>query len=255
MSSEQPLAGRVALVTGASRGVGREIALQLAGAGADVAVNYRKDRDAAEETVALIREAGRDADAFGGDVGVLDDCRSLAESVIGRFGSVGILVNNAGIASRGRSVAKTDPEELERVMRVHALGPHHLCQAVLPSMREQERGDIIFISSVATRSMAAGGGPYNMGKAAMEALASTLANEVVGQGIRVNVVAPGLVETEMGRRLMKALAGTDDMRAIDSTMPLGRVCTPADVASVVTFLCGPGAEYVTGQKIDVDGGA
>lgn len=185
----------------------------------------------------------------------IEDDRRLVEEVARDFGTIDILVNNGGIASRGQSVAETDPDELERVVRTHALGPHHLCQAVLPLMRERPRGDVIFISSVATLTMAAGGAPYGMGKAAMEALALTLAVEERQNGIRVNVVAPGLVDTTMGQKLMKAVAGIDDMRALDSSMPFGRVCQPEDVANVVRFLVSDSASYVTGQKINVDGDA
>ena len=249
------LQGRVALVTGGGRGVGRAISLGLAADGAAVAVNYRADADAAAAVVEEIRSAGGDAEAFAAAVGDDRACDAMVAAVVERFGHVDLLVNNAGIASRGRSVLRTDPEELERVVRVHALGPHRVCAAVLPSMREQPRGDIVFISSVATQHLAAGGAPYNMGKAAMEALAFTLAKEEVRHGIRVNVVAPGLVDTDMGQRLMRAVAGVEDLRAIDATMPLGRVCTPEDVAGVVRFLVSDAAGYVTGQKVNVDGGA
>jgi NAD(P)-dependent dehydrogenase (short-subunit alcohol dehydrogenase family) len=178
----------------------------------------------------------------------------MVEAVVADFGHVDILVNNAGIASRGSSVVETDPAELERVVRIHALGAHHLCQLVLPSMRARPRGDIVMISSVATLSHGANGAPYNMGKAALEALAFTLAKEERGHGVRVNVVAPGLVETEMGRRLMRAAAGVTDLRILDAAAPYGRVCQPQDVAGVVRFLVSDGAGYVNGQKVYVDGG-
>jgi NAD(P)-dependent dehydrogenase (short-subunit alcohol dehydrogenase family) len=178
----------------------------------------------------------------------------MVDAVLADFGSIGILVNNAGIASRGQSVERTDPLELERVVRTHALGAHHLCQLVLPSMKRQPRGDIVMISSVATLTYAGGGAPYNMGKAALEALAFTLSKEVKKHGIRVNVVAPGLVETEMGRRLMKATAGVDDLRKLDAAMPFGRVCQPEDVANAVRWLVSERASYVTGEKINVHGG-
>jgi len=252
-SSELPLSGRVALVTGGGRGIGRAISLGLAADGADVAVNYRKDRAAAEETVAAIEALGRRASAHQASVDLVDDDRRLAAEVVAEYGAVDILVNNGGIASRGHTVADTDPAELERVMRTHALGPHHLCQAVLPSMRTRPRGDIVFISSVATLTHAANGGPYNMGKAAMEALAFTLAKEELGHGIHVNIVAPGLVDTSMGQKLMKAVAGVDDLRALDSSMPFGRVCQPDDVADVVRWFVSPAAGYVTGQRVNVDG--
>jgi 3-oxoacyl-[acyl-carrier protein] reductase len=249
------LQGRVALVTGGGRGVGRAIARGLAADGAAVAVNYRRDADAAAAVVDEILAAGGDARAYGAAVGDDEATDRMVAEVIERFGPVDLLVNNAGIASRGRTVADTEPAELERVVRVHALGPHRLCAAVLPSMRTRPRGDVVFISSVATQHLAAGGAPYNMGKAAMEALAMTLAKEEVRHGIHVNVVAPGLVDTDMGQRLMRAVAGVEDLRAIDSSMPLGRVCTPDDVAAVVRFLVSDAAGYVTGQKVNVDGGA
>ncbi len=248
------LVKRVALVTGGSRGIGRAIALALAEDGADVAVSYRRDEVAAAETVAAIEAFGRRARAYPAAVDAEGDCERLVRAVLSDFGFVDILVNNAGIASRGQSVEKTEPAELERVVRIHALAPHRLCQLVLPSMKTRPRGDIIMISSVATLHHAALGAPYDMGKCAMEALAFTLAKEVKKDGIRVNVVAPGLVETEMGRRLMKATAGVDDLRQLDATMPFGRVCQPDDVAGAVRWLVSDRASYVTGEKLNVWGG-
>ncbi|MBW2394548.1 MAG: SDR family oxidoreductase [Deltaproteobacteria bacterium] len=246
--------GRVALVTGGGRGVGRAIALGLAEDGADIAVNYRRDEAAANETVEAIRALGREARCYAASVDDYEADAAMVEAVVRDFGHIDILVNNAGIASRGQSVAETDPAELERVVRIHALGPHQLCQLVLPSMRAQPRGDIVMISSVATLHHSANGAPYSMGKAAMEALAFTLAKEEKRNGIHVNVVAPGLIETEMGRRLMKATAGVDDFRKLDASMPFGHVCSPEEVAAVVRFLVSDAARYVTGEKINVHGG-
>jgi 3-oxoacyl-[acyl-carrier protein] reductase len=174
--------------------------------------------------------------------------------IVKDFGHIDILVNNAGIASRGQSVADTDPAEMERVVRVHAFGPHYLSKLVLPQMRQRKRGDIIMISSVATRSMGANGAPYNMGKAAMEALALTLAKEERRHGIRTNIVAPSLTVTEMGRRLTKAMTGGKDISELDATSPFGRVSVPDDVAAVVTFLVSDANPYANGQKVNVDGG-
>jgi len=249
-----PLSGRVALVTGGSRGIGRAIALALAEDGADVAVNYARDEAAAKETVAAIEAKGRRARAYRASVDDFDALRAMVEAVSAELGAIDILINNAGIASRGLSVEKTDPAELERVVRIHALGPHYLCKLVLPGMKTKPRGDIVMISSVATLHHAAGGAPYNMGKAAMESLAFTLAKEVRHKGIRVNVVAPGLVETEMGRRLVKATQKVEDIRTLDRVMPFGRVCQPEDVANVVRFLVSERSSYVTGEKINVHGG-
>ncbi|MGB5759915.1 MAG: SDR family oxidoreductase [Acidimicrobiales bacterium] len=248
------MADRVAIVTGGGRGIGRGIALGLAADGIDVAITYRKDGAAAAETVAEIEAMGRAAAAYQGDVSQPEDnTRNVAE-VIDRFGGFHIVVNNGGIASRGRSVADTDPEELLRVMATHALGPHHLFSVAVPHLRTHERSDIVCISSVATISHGANGAPYSMGKAAVESLAMTLAKEERANGIRVNIVAPGLVETEMGRRLVKGAAGIDDITSLSEQMPFGRVCQPEDIANAVRFFVSDRASYVTGEKINVHGG-
>lgn len=249
------LEGRVALVTGGSRGIGRAIALGLAQDGADVAVNYRRDDEAAAETVAAIQKLGRKAKAYAASVDSWDEDEAMVRQVVEDFGSIGILVNNAGIASRGNSVYDTDPAEMERVVRAHAFGPHYLSKLVLPYMRDQERGDIVMISSVATTRNGGNGAPYNMGKAAMEALAKTLAKEERANNIHVNIVAPGLVETEMGKRLARATRGVADIHELDKSMPFGHVCSPEEIADVVRFVVSDAARYVTGQRIEVDGGA
>lgn len=251
------LTGRVALVTGGGRGIGRAISMMLAEHGATVAVNYVRDKDAADDTASAIVAAGGRATLHQASTDVPADCERLAQEVISAHGAIDILILNAGIASRGRGVADTEAEELWRLVATHALGPHQLCRHVIPSMRTRDRGDIVFISSVATNHMAAYGGPYNMGKAAMEALASTLAKEERDNGIHVNVVAPGLVETDMGVRLARAMTGAKDMqdlRALDESSPFGRVCQPEDVAHAVLWFCSDESGYVTGQRIEVDGG-
>ena len=244
----------MALVTGGGRGIGRAISLGLADDGADVAVNYRRDEEAAGETVEKIRATGRRAERYQASVDSWDDDARMVEQVLADFGHIDVLVHNGGIASRGHTVADTDPAELERVVRTHAIGPHFLSKLVLPSMRAQPRGDVVMISSVATSSHGAGGAPYNMGKAALEALAFTLAKEERRNGIHVNVVAPGLVVTEMGHRLVRAVAGVEDATQLDDSSPFGRVCRPEDVADVVRYLVSDAAGYLTGQRIAVDGG-
>jgi 3-oxoacyl-[acyl-carrier protein] reductase len=248
------LDGRVALVTGGSRGIGRGIALALAEDGADVAINYRRDEDAAAETVAEIEKLGRRARAYQASVDDRAADEAMVKAVLDELGVVDILVNNAGIASRGRSVVDTEYAEIERVVGTHAFGAFHLCQLLVPTMRDRPRGDIVMISSAATRHWAGWSSPYNMGKAALEALAFGLAKEEQRNNIRVNVVAPGLVETEMGRRLVKGAAGVEDIKTLYESSPFGRVCQPEDVANVVRFLVSEGAGYVTGQRIYVDGG-
>ena len=246
---------RVALVTGGGRGIGRAIALALAEDGADVAISYRRDKEAASETVAELEKLGRRAVAYAGSVESQDDDETLAAAVLGDFGFVDILVNNAGIASRGHTVADTDPAEMERVWRTHAFGPFMLSKLLLPAMRERERGDIVMISSAATVHLAGNSSPYNVAKASMEALARTLAKEERRHGIHVNVVAPGLVETEMGRRLVKGAMGVQDIHTLDAGSPYGHVCRPDEVAAAVRFLVSDAAGYLTDQKIVVDGGS
>ncbi len=248
------LQGRVALVTGGSRGIGRAIALALAEDGADIAVNYRRDDAAAQETVDEIVGMGRRAFAYAASIDDAEADREMVERAQADLGPISILVNNAGIASRGQAVVDTEPAELLRVIGTHAFGAHYLSRLVLPGMRTQPRGDIIMISSAATRGNGPNGAPYNMAKAALEALAFTLFTEERANGIHVTIVAPGLVETEMGKRLMRASAGVQDLRALDASSPFGRVCQPEDVAAVVRFLVSEQNGYVTGERIYVDGG-
>lgn len=249
------LENRTALVTGGSRGIGRGIALALARAGADVAVNYRRDADAAAEVVAAVEALGRKAKAYHAPVDDFAACADMVEAIVRDFGGISILINNAGIASRGQSVADTDPAEMERVVRVHAFGPHYMSKLAIPHLRKHARSDIVMISSVATLSHSANGAPYNMGKAACEALALTLTKEEREHGIRVNIVAPSLTVSDMGVRLAKAAAGVDDIHALDAQFPFGRVPTPEDVASAVVWLVSDANSYASGQKINIDGGA
>jgi 3-oxoacyl-[acyl-carrier protein] reductase len=249
------LEGRVVLVTGGGRGIGKAIALGLAEDGADVAVNYRRDEEAARETVSEIEKLGRRARAYAASVDDYGQCEAMVGAVIADLGHVDLLVNNAGNASRGQTVADTDPAELERVVRTHAFGAWSCSKLVLPSMRTRPRGDIVMISSAATLHMAANSAPYNMAKAALEALAATLAKEERRNGIHVNVVAPGLVDTEMGRRLVKGAMGVSDIRTMDAGSAFGHVCSPEEVADAVRFLVSDDASYLTGQRIGVDGGA
>jgi 3-oxoacyl-[acyl-carrier protein] reductase len=248
------LKGRVALVTGGSRGIGRAVAVGLAGAGADVAVNFRRDEEAARETVANIEQLGSRAAAYQASVDRPEDDELMADAVLRDFGHVDILVHNAGIASRGQSVVDTDPAEIERVWRTHAFGAFVLSKLLIPSMRTRSRGDIVMISSVATVNWGPNSSPYNMAKASLEALAWTLVKEERPHGIHVNVVAPGLVETEMGRRLVRGAMSVEDIHTLDKRSPFGHVCRPEEVADVVLFLVSDQAGYVSGQKILVDGG-
>ena len=245
---------RVALVTGGGRGVGKGISLSLAAAGATVAVNNRREVESAAETVREIEALGGKAIAFSASVDDYEQNAQMVADIERDLGPVSILVNNAGIASRGRSVVDTDPEEMRRVVATHAFGPHYLAALTLPKMRTLGRGDFVMNSSVATRTLGPNGAPYNMGKTAMEALAYTLAKEEREHGIRVNIVAPGLVDTDMGQRLIIAVQGVEDIRSLDQSMPFGRVCQPEDVANVGRFLVSDENSYLTGERLYCDGG-
>ena len=164
-------------------------------------------------------------------------------------------MHNAGIASRGLAVRETTRDELERVMSVHALAPHDLTARLLPAMRKAERSDVIFISSAEVGAMHANGAPYNMGKSAMEALAFTLAKEEATHGVRVNIIAPGLVITDMGNRLVKSMTGEGSEQLDEQNLfPFRRACRPEDIATAVTAVLSPSFAYMTGQRIGIDGG-
>ncbi|MBJ18264.1 MAG: SDR family oxidoreductase [bacterium] len=248
------LLGRSALVTGGHHGIGRAIALGLASDGADVAITYRNRSDAAEDCVERMRAMGRRSLAIPAALDRLPELEAAAEAVLGEFEAIDILVHNAGLDFSGASVAETEEAELDRLMRINAYVPHQLSRRLLPAMRRRPRGDIVILSSVVTQIRGAGYAPYAMSKAAVEALASVLAKEEREHGIRVNVVAPGLVETEMGQRYVDAMSESGDLRDFDAVVPYGRVCQPEQVADVVRFLVSDGAAYVNGQRIYVDGG-
>jgi NAD(P)-dependent dehydrogenase (short-subunit alcohol dehydrogenase family) len=247
------LAGRTALVTGASRGIGRGIALALAEAGADVAVNYSRDEAAAAETVAAIEALGRKAKAYQASVADEEASAAMVTAIEADFGPLSILINNAGVASRGKAVADTDAAEVEKLLAIHAVGAHRLSRLALPQLRRHDRSDIVIISSVATLSPAANGAPYTMAKAAGEALALTLAKEEMRNGVRVNIVAPSLTVSDMGERLARAITGNDDIHHLDAKFPFGRVPTPDDVAAAVLWFVSDANPYCSGQKLNIDG--
>ncbi|MFN3231698.1 MAG: SDR family NAD(P)-dependent oxidoreductase [Alphaproteobacteria bacterium] len=247
------LEGRVAIVTGGNRGIGKGIAQCLAKDGAAIAINYRGDAESAKDTAEELRDMGVEAKAYQAGVDKYEDVQEMVAAVMRDFGQIDILVNNAGIASRGLSVADTDPAEFERVVRTHAFGTFYMTHEVIPHMRQRPRGDIVMVSSAATRRWMPNGAPYNVGKAGIEAIAYGVAKEELKNNIRVNIVAPGVVETDMGRRLVKAMSGVEDMREMDADSPFGHVCQPEDVGNVVRYLVSDLNSYVTGERIYVDG--
>ena len=246
------LAGKYAVVTGAGSGIGKAIALALAKQGAFVDV-LEVNVEAANDTVEQIRSAGGQADAVECDVSNHGQVQEVFDKLGSDRGGLDCLVNNAGIASRGLSVADTSPEEVDKLFAVHAAGPHRLSRLALPQLRSHARSDIIVISSIATYTHSPNGAPYTMAKAAGEALAYALAKEELGNGVRVNIVAPALTVSDMGEKLSRAITGNEDIHHLDTKMPFGRVAVPADVAAAVVWFVSGANSYCSGQKLNIDG--
>jgi 3-oxoacyl-[acyl-carrier protein] reductase len=247
------LLGQVAVVTGGSRGIGRGIALALAEAGADLVINYRKDEKAAEDTVSRIQGMGRKALAVQGDVSTFEAARNLTSQASQAFRRIDILVNSAGIASRGNFVEKTEVEEWQRVLSTNLNAAFFCSKAALEYMHRNKKGNIINISSIAASILQAGHSPYAVSKAGLEALTKVLAKEEGPRGIRVNAIAPGIVKTDMGDRLMKAM-GEEVVNARLKLTPLGRIAYPEDLGHLAVFLASDKASYITGKIIHMDGG-
>jgi 3-oxoacyl-[acyl-carrier protein] reductase len=240
--------GRVAIVTGGSRGIGRAVALRLAAEGANVAISYRSNDDAAQETAEAVREAGVECEVFKGDVASLEDVQVLFEGVTDAFGRLDILVNNAGV-TRDNLLMRMKAEEFDEVLRTN-LGGTYLCtRAALRPMIRARWGRIVNVSSVVGLVGNAGQANYAASKAGIIGFTKSVAREVAQRGITANAVAPGYVETELTVSLPENVK-----EAIRTQVPMGRFGEAQEVAEVVTFLAGEGAGYVTGQTIAVDGG-
>jgi len=242
------LEGKVALITGASRGIGRAIAVRLARDGASVAVNYRSDADGADKTLAAITEAGGRGMVVRGDVGSSAAVSALIGTTCSELGGIHILVNNAGISADQLTVRLSE-EEWDRVLDTDLKGAFLTTKEVLRPMMRQRWGRIINIASVVACTGNAGQASYAAAKAGLLGLTKSVAREVATRGITANVVAPGMVDTEMTRVLSPEIR--DWMLG---QVPMGRPGTPEDVAGVVAFLVSDDAAYMTGQVLKVDGG-
>ena len=244
------LAGKAALVTGASRGIGRATAEALAREGAAVAINYARNRGAALEVVAAIERAGGRAIAVAADVASSSDVEAMTRAAIEAFGAVDILVNNAGILSQG-SVLTLDEAALDRMFAVNVKGIAHCIRAAAPGMIERSWGRIVNLSSLAALGTAvAGTTPYAATKAAVLSLTKRCALELGPHGITVNAVCPGFIRTDM----LSGAADPERIAAVEKKTMLGRIGTPEDVAGAIVFLASDEASFITAQALTVDGG-
>jgi 3-oxoacyl-[acyl-carrier protein] reductase len=245
---ELGLKGKVALVTGGSRGIGRATALALAKEGAFVAISYSSNEAAAQETIAAIEAAGSKGTALKFDVGDPSACQEAVDGLVKAQGSLHILVNNAGVAIDGLIMRFKD-EDLQKVFATNVFGGYYLARAACRPMMKAKWGRIVMMGSVVGEMGNTGQSAYAATKSAVEGLAKSLARELASRNITCNVVSPGFIATDMTKTL------TDQMReALMAQIPLGAMGSADDIADAVTFLCSDRAKYVTGQVLAVNGG-
>jgi NAD(P)-dependent dehydrogenase (short-subunit alcohol dehydrogenase family) len=252
------LQGHVAIVTGAGRGIGRATALELARMGADIVV-AEMDRAGADGTAAAVKGLGRRVSVVPTDVTKRADLKAMAERAQAEFGRIDVLVNNAGIYRAALPLDVTD-EHWDAIMNVNTRAVFFASQAVLPAMIAQKRGNIVSLASMAAKVGSRNNLPYNASKAAVVSITKSLALAHAGDGIRVNCVCPGFVETDMWTAVAREQGALQGLTPDDFTkqrlaqVPLGRMERPEDVASVIGFLVSSKAAYMTGQAINVTGG-
>ena len=242
------LTGKNALVTGASRGIGRAIALKLASEGANVAIVYAGNQAAAEETKALALENGVKADCYGCDVSDFDKVAQLVATVKEEFGGIDILVNNAGI-NRDKLAMQMKEADFDDVIATNLKGAFNTIRQVYPLMVRKRSGRILNISSVAGVCGNAGQANYSAAKAGMIGLTKSIAKEVASRGITCNAIAPGFIATDMTDALPEKVR-----EGALSTIPMRRMGTPEEIAQVAAFLVSDAASYITGAVLQVDGG-
>lgn len=239
---------QVAIVTGASRGIGRETARQLAAGGFSVMVHFHRNEERARELCRQLTESGADADLFGADLSDPAQAQKLIEAAQARFGRVDVLVNNAGAAQQKLFTDLTDDDWLT-MLHTNLSSVFYCCRAVLPGMIRQKKGKIINLSSIWGIAGASCEVHYSAAKAGVIGLTKALAKEVGPSGIQVNCVAPGVIQTDMTSHL-----SPDVLDALREETPLERIGTPADVARCIAFLAGSGGDFITGQVLSPNGG-
>lgn len=242
------LHGRKALVTGGSRGIGRATVLALAEAGADVAISYRQNSQAAEEVCRIAREFGVRAHTYQADIVCEAETKRMADALLDDLGNIDILVNNAGI-THDKTFLKMSRPIWDEVLGVNLTGTFNVTRAVLPGMVEAGWGRVINLASVVGQTGNFGQTNYAVTKGGLIAFTMTLAREVSRKGVTVNAVAPGFIETDMTKDIPPA-----SLAAVKAMTPVGRLGRPEEVAAAILFLASPQASYITGQVIPVNGG-
>lgn len=241
---------KVTLVTGGSRGIGRAIALMFARCGSDIIINYRRDRDSAEAVLNEVEKSGVSAIVVRADVSDRVQAEAMVEQALTRFGRIDILVNNAGIWERN-PIDGMKSSILKKTIDTNLLGCFYPIMAVVPQMKKQEAGSIINISSTAGQRGEAFYSPYAATKGALISMTKSLAVELAGNNIRVNCVAPGWVDTDMSRPTLEST----EAESVYNQIPLRRIGTPEELAGPVLFLASDMASFITGEVLNVNGGA
>ncbi|MFC2031849.1 SDR family NAD(P)-dependent oxidoreductase [Chloroflexota bacterium] len=248
------LTGRIAIVTGGSRGIGRGIAIVLAKAGAEVAFCYSKDEEGAKVTASQVEAIRGRCLSIRADVADHEKVKEMVAKTVETFGGVDILVNNAGVFGSHRYLAEEDIDRMHQVVDSHIFGSYHCVREVLPHMHKCKRGDIYFISSVATENFRAGNAIFTAAKAGLEAMAKCLAKEEIKNNIRVNTISPGTIETASTLNLWRRWHDLKEMEDLYSIMPFGHTGKPEDIGNLIAFLASEEGGWISGQVISVDGG-
>nr|WP_297933347.1 3-oxoacyl-[acyl-carrier-protein] reductase [uncultured Lachnoclostridium sp.] len=240
--------GKVALVTGASRGIGREVAIQLASKGANVIVNYAGSKEAAEQVVKEIKEAGGQASPYQCNVNDFSAVKDMIDSIVKEYGSIDIIVNNAGI-TKDNLLLRMSETEFDDVIDVNLKGTFNVCKHAIRYMLKKREGRIINIASVVGITGNVGQANYCASKAGIIGITKSIAKEVAAKGVTVNAVAPGFIQTDM----TNVLSDKVKQELLDS-LPMKRIGTPTDIANAVCFLASDNASYITGHVLEVNGG-